>query len=250
MAVAGVLVLAWAWMQNRVRIQALPTPTITSDSPLTKDQSIVEHAKALADKGDLEAAHQKLAECTTDTIQSSADYQSVEARWGKDLLDRADREPDLNARREMAKRVEANKTTAVDLRNRAQVMLRDIETQQTQSAATLALAASATSPSVVSAQPRDASPHPSVAQRDPQTTTPRRPPPQPDPAPPPLPTSKPDRSKTDQAREVLLTNPGLAKSLLMPVVASGKGTPEDVRVLKAACEGLKDRACLDFLRGR
>jgi hypothetical protein len=61
---------------------------------------------------------------------------------------------------------------------------------------------------------------------------------------------RPRHAVTDQARDALLVNPALTKSLLMPVVASGLGTAEDVRILKAACEGLKDRACLDFLRWR
>ena len=61
----------------------------------------------------------------------------------------------------------------------------------------------------------------------------------------------PEHSKLDQAREALLrNNPALAKELLMPTVASGRASPEEVRMLKAACDGLRDRACIDFLRGR
>src|SRR5262249_43544147 len=145
MCVAGVLVLAWAWMQSRVQNQTPPAPPITGESPLTKDQALLEQAKVLADKGDLEGAHAKLAECTTDTIQTSADFVAIETRWAKDLLDRADREP-IDARKEDAKRVEATKTAPVELRNRASAMLRDIEQQQLkdQQAAASAVTASAT----------------------------------------------------------------------------------------------------------
>jgi len=53
-----------------------------------------------------------------------------------------------------------------------------------------------------------------------------------------------------QARDALLANnPSRVKALLMPIVAKGGGTDDDRRMLKAACDGLKDRACLDFLRG-
>jgi pSer/pThr/pTyr-binding forkhead associated (FHA) protein len=251
MAVAGVLVLAWAWMQSRMQNQTVPTPTITSESPLTKDQALVEQAKLLADKGDLEGAHAKLAECTTDTIQSGPDYQSIEARWAKDLLDRADREPDLNLRRDMARRVEGNRTTDVALRKRAQTILQSIEDAQRMAAApTMSTTPAAT---------RDAAPAPTtataIAQREPapqptRRATPPPPPAQPDPTPPPAPT-KPARAPIDAAREALLNgHPEIAKGLLMPIVASGKGTPDEVRALKAACDGLKDRACQDFVRGR
>jgi hypothetical protein len=57
-------------------------------------------------------------------------------------------------------------------------------------------------------------------------------------------------SVSDKARDALLSNdPALAKALLLPVVARGAGTDYDRRMLKAACDGLKDRACLDFLKG-
>src|SRR5215470_2467898 len=36
-------------------------------------------------------------------------------------------------------------------------------------------------------------------------------------------------SKLDQARDVLLTNPALSKQLLMPIVASGRDAPDEVR---------------------
>jgi len=62
--------------------------------------------------------------------------------------------------------------------------------------------------------------------------------------------SFPEQEKVQKAREALLTNPALAKQLLLPVVASGRASPDAVRVLRAACDGLKDRACMDFLRGR
>ncbi len=55
---------------------------------------------------------------------------------------------------------------------------------------------------------------------------------------------------TDDAREALLgDDPATVKALLLPVVASGMASDDDVRLLTAACDGLKDRACLDFLKG-
>ena len=59
------------------------------------------------------------------------------------------------------------------------------------------------------------------------------------------------RPEIEQAREALLQgNPAIAKYLLMTRVASGNAKPEEVRLLQIACEAMKDRACLDFVRGR
>ncbi len=61
---------------------------------------------------------------------------------------------------------------------------------------------------------------------------------------------EPPPSVTDAARDSLLTDPERSKYLLLPRVASGFGTADEARVLRAACEGLKDRPCLDLLNAR
>jgi hypothetical protein len=65
-----------------------------------------------------------------------------------------------------------------------------------------------------------------------------------------LPSYDPAAPRIAQARKALFGHPQRSRELLMPVVASGRATPEEVRVLKAACDGLRDRACIDFLRSR
>jgi hypothetical protein len=58
------------------------------------------------------------------------------------------------------------------------------------------------------------------------------------------------KTQTDIARELVLTDPALVKAMLYPAVASGKGSAEDVKVLRAACQILKDKGCLDWLRDK
>jgi hypothetical protein len=52
------------------------------------------------------------------------------------------------------------------------------------------------------------------------------------------------------ARAALMNgHPEIAKHLLMPVVASGRGTADEVGLLRVACDSLDDRTCVDFLKG-
>ncbi len=61
----------------------------------------------------------------------------------------------------------------------------------------------------------------------------------------------PKKSAVDQAREALLQGrPEAAKTLLLPIAAKGKPSPEELKVLKAACDALKDRACLDVVKAK
>ena len=58
----------------------------------------------------------------------------------------------------------------------------------------------------------------------------------------------PGIATTAEARDALLTDPAFTKHILLPIVASGLGSDEDVRVLRAACTGLDDDFCLMVVR--
>ncbi len=241
-----------AWMRKP---PSQPPQPITNDSPLSKDQTAVDAARALADKGDFEGAHSKLAvDVTTDAMKQSPEFVAIEARWAQDQLTHADKELEPAAKRQILNRVATDGLLRADhpLRVRASDALAALDKP---TAVPSASAPVVTVPSV----PVTAT----VTQRDPPTIPPpgtvrklpTPPPPTadttpPPPVPTPTPTPPPKKSVTEQAREALLANnPSQAKALLMPIVAKGGGSSDDVRLLKAACDGLKDRACLEFLRG-
>ena len=250
--IAGV-VLVVAYVAYMRKPTQPPTQPITNDSPLSKDQAAVDAARALADRGEFEAAHSKLTvDVTTDAMKQSPDFIAIEARWAQDQLNKADKEPDLANKRQILGRVAIDPLLKTDhpLRVRASDALAALDKQATPNP-------SASSPVVTVPSVPVAT---TVAQRDPPPVpapgTTRRPQPTstapattPDPPPPPPPPVV-KKSVSDQAREALLgNNPSQVKALLMPIVAKGAGTDDDRRMLKAACDGLKDRACLEFLRG-
>ncbi len=248
---AGVVIAA-AYMMLLKKPPAIPNPPITGDSPMSKDQTVLDAARALADKGDFEGAHTKLAtEITTDTMRQSADFVATEARWAQDQITRADHETDPSAKRTILSRVATDGLLRADhaLRIHASDAIAALDKPSTTPTASSPVVTVPSVPLPPGTQRPDPVPPPPNTVRRPVPTPP---PPTVDTTPPPVPTppKPPGRSTTEQARDALLTNPSLTKSLLMPVVAGGRGSSEDVRLLKAACEGLKDRACLDFLKGR
>ena len=61
----------------------------------------------------------------------------------------------------------------------------------------------------------------------------------------------PQKSDTERAREALLgetPNPGLARSILHDKVSSGRGSLDDAKLLKAACEKLGDMTCKEMAK--
>jgi hypothetical protein len=73
------------------------------------------------------------------------------------------------------------------------------------------------------------------------------------PAPPSSASLLPDGGKrtiTDTARELVLTDPLLVRAMLYPRIAKGEGNDEDVKILRAACQQIKDKDCLEWLRNK
>ena len=252
--VAGALVVAWAYFQHRAQPTS-PTPTITSDTPLSKDQNALDAARALMEKGDLEGAHTKLAtDIATDTMRQSADFVMIEGRWADDQIARANHETDPSAKKAILTRVSQDPLLKSDhpSRARANEMIAAIEGRP----ATIGTGAAstpivATPPATTVALRPDPPPPPPPPPSPPpprRTASPPPPPPAPDPPSPPKP---PSRSATELAREASLRGDAAGvKSLLINQVAAGRGSAEDVRMLQAACQALHDQPCLEFLKSR
>jgi hypothetical protein len=78
----------------------------------------------------------------------------------------------------------------------------------------------------------------------------------PDAGPPPPPSNAgllPDggkKTQTDVARELVATDPALVKAMLFPKVMNGTANDEDVKILRAACQILKDKGCLQAIKDK
>jgi ABC transport system ATP-binding/permease protein len=248
MCVAGAIIVVLAWLQRRqLPTTGSPPATITSESQISHDVGLVEQARALADSNDLDGAHAKLTEVTNDTVRSSPDFRLIETRWATDVLARARREPDPPAKKALLALV-AQDALLKDspLRTRASDDIEEVDRVATPVFSTPLPASEAvlppTHPTTTTTTHREA------------TSAPRRPPPpSTSAAGSAATTSKPNarsasEQRTEQARDLILTDPAAAKSLLMEVVKSGRGSDQDVRILRSVCQGLKDLACLEFLR--
>jgi hypothetical protein len=78
----------------------------------------------------------------------------------------------------------------------------------------------------------------------------------PDAGPPPPPSDAallPDggrKTQTDVARELVATDPALVKAMLFSKVMNGTASDEDVKILRAACQILKDKGCLQAIKDK
>ena len=66
-----------------------------------------------------------------------------------------------------------------------------------------------------------------------------------------VPMRLPAGDATMLAREAILRgDPATAKALLLPRVAAGRGSADDVRIVHVSCQALHDQPCLEFLKNR
>ncbi len=242
--VAAGVVAGWAYIP-RDRIGPTPPTTSPSLSPGEHDQGVLDDAKKLAEAGDLERAHDRITnEFVNDTLRTSPDYRAIETSWANARLTKAEAEKtDLAKQRSLLQPVERNKDLDGALRERASKMLRELE-------------APAPSTAPLTVTPTPASPREAGVAIAPPTPRPDvvRPPPAPTPivvpAPTPKPPPPPQKSALDRARDVAISDPNQAKSILMPVAARGVASAEEVRLLRTVCKDLGDSVCRKFLDDR
>ena len=262
-AIAGVVVaagLASAYYLYTQRNPGGPKPTapISAVSPSEHDQGVLDEAKKLADANELERAHDKIKnEFLGDTLRTSADYRVIQNRWAQARVSRAEVEVDLTKKRVLLEPVERGEgevdsalrkqagqmLRALDMGNPATPLIPVVPDTPVPSARDAAAAAVVVTP-----------PRPDVTVRPVQTNTvvpnantngavtPAVPTPKPTPA--------PAVSDTERARTALLDDPALAKQLLLVKVLNKKGSPDDFRILLAACKDsrVNDRSCVEKVK--
>jgi ABC transport system ATP-binding/permease protein len=215
------------------------------------EQAIVLDAKKICTVDDCEAAHTAIATQLSEASpwRDSADVQQIEQTWAESILKKARAEADPTARRALLDRLVASPAIDPNQRDQAIEMLAQLDTP-------------APTPSELPLAPgrKDAGTPIAVA----PTSTPT-PPPRPQPtshttvtnataAPPtaaPPPPPKPTANLSEKAREAALNgNPGEVRRLLEAKVMSGHATPEEARLVRAACKQMRDSACADAIQAK
>lgn len=250
--VGAALIVGVVWFM-RQRAEMLPsniTPSVDAD------QAIVVEAKKACTIDDCEASHVAINTRLPEGSpwRDSADFHQIEQLWAESVLKKARAEADPNARRALLQRVVASPKVEANQRKQANDMIAQLVDQPapTPSELPVAVAAKDSGTSLVVAPPTTAPPPPAPTPRPTPTshttvtnatTTQTAPPPAPPPAP------KPTVNVDEKAREAALNGqPALVRQLLEARVMSGHATPEQARLVRAACKQMGDSACAEAIK--
>ncbi len=263
-AVVGLLAVVALFAVRRARLQAATNATVAAGSPagaaamVDPARAALEEAKELAAQGDLDLAHGRIA---TDVVNSPSlregpEVRDIEARWADAVLSRADREPDITTRRMLLNTVAQSTTvdalrrrTAADKLKETDFLGTDIRElpQAAKSAPPPPAAVAEAPPAREPREPREpAAPRSAAAPRpilaaDPwaPTASGRAGSAASTPAPEGSPGKASDLAL--QGRE----GEARARAQLEPRVWGGHATTEEIKMLRAICKHMGDRACAD-----
>ncbi len=242
--VAAGLVALWAYL-GRTGTSPSPQPAPSASAVIDADTASLQDARKLADNGDYEGAHQKVAQLPDSSpARASADFKFIEYSWATNLLLRADTEQDTSVKRQLLERVTGSSSVDPTLRQKASERLIALDL-----------------PGSVPAPSRDAgkmtaTPAQTTAKGPARGTTAPATTPDPTVPLPPPPTSTPRAtsrttgggSAFDRASALVQSgNPAdadKARAILEPRVFNKKATPDEVRLLKSICKNEHDTACV------
>ena len=245
----GALMILGMVIVGTTRHSAAPSPAVTAAAGQQVDSAAatLAAAKALLDQGQIEAAHAKALTIPEDSnARQSADFREIEARWADLLLDRANQENDPAKKRALLNQVAS--TTSVDSvrRKRAasEIALLDngegVDINQLPSAphpkttAEPVATEKVASSGLVRTNPFDAPPKKKKKKTTSHATH-----------------SASTAHTTSKAKEPSGATSGdrsqqtAVKNALKAKVASGKGTDQDKRLLRALCRQLGDMSCVN-----
>ncbi len=196
-------------------------------------------AKALLDQGQIEAAHAKALTIPEDSnVRQSADFHEIEARWADLLLDRANQEDDPAKKRALLDQVA--KTTSVDSvrRKRAASEIALLDNGEGVNVDQLPSAPHSTATAEPSATEKVASS--GLVRTNPFGSPPKK-----------KKTTTAHTASTSKPKEPNGATSGdrsqqtAVKNALKAKVASGKGSDQDKRLLRALCRQLGDMSCVN-----
>jgi pSer/pThr/pTyr-binding forkhead associated (FHA) protein len=244
-----------AWVYTRPRVDQRASTPIAAASP---ERAALDRAKSLSIRGDLEGAHNALTRIPdASPLRSTRDFKDVENRWADDLLERADAENDMTAKRALYQRVAQAISVESSRRKAGADKLQELDAVANTVGNDRIQVPVGSSPAV----PGDAG---AVAHSDARRTLaagePLPPPvgfiPPPVPPPPTLPATTSPRSPVvsvdERERQLALQGTQDSKLLLRQQleqrVNSGKATDTEIRLLISTCKDLGDKPCVQEAR--
>jgi hypothetical protein len=267
-AAVGLLAVVGLFAVRRARLQAATNATAAAGNPagaaviLDPARAALEEAKELAAQGDLDLAHSRIATdvANSPTLREGPEVRDIEARWADAVLSRADREPDMTTRRMLLNSV-AQSTTVDALRRRtAADKLKETDLLGTD-IRELPQVAKSSPPAAVAEAPPVREPKEPREPREPKEPAAPRPAAAPRPilaADPWAPnaanrpggaasTPAPEGSPAKASDLALQGRDGeaRARAQLEPRVWGGHATTEEIKMLRAICKHMGDRACAD-----
>jgi hypothetical protein len=211
-----------------MKSSAAPPPPAPGPVPTQPDDvgaQLLKEARELADKNDIDGAHDKLGKVPENSpVRDDAQFKAIEGKWADAQFEKAQAATDPVEKRRILNSIAATPTVDADRRRRAADMLQQVE------------------PAVPEpVTPRYVPPSTGGGQYVPPTpATPGHTPEPPTPS-----VKATDPKPVDvPAAPGDLQNESIRKSLSAKVW-SGKATESEIRTLKAACSALGDRACRD-----
>jgi pSer/pThr/pTyr-binding forkhead associated (FHA) protein len=219
-------------------LAASAAQTVASGS-IDPSRQLLEEIKQLAAQGDLDAAHQRIMVDATSapTISDAPEAREIESRWADSVLARASVERDIATRRSLLSMVAQATLVDAGRRRIAAEKLKETDYLATDvkelpkakgSQASMANGSPDSPPkprAVLAAdpwsQPAAATRSSSLAAQDPQAS-----------------------KATDLALQGR-DGEAKARAQLEPRVWSGRASPEEIRMLRAICKHMGDRACID-----
>jgi pSer/pThr/pTyr-binding forkhead associated (FHA) protein len=210
-----------------------PEPEVTA-AAIDPATQVLEEARALLEKGEVEAAHLRVTAGIPEesNARQSQAFLDIESRWADMLFEQASRETDLAKKRELLDRIVKTKSVDSARRKRAATELAALEdgmdVNELPPAPTSADTEQAkrTTDQIVRKNPFDTA-----------KTAPKKV------ATAPAPTKEAAPNTAEMATSGDRSKMIAAKNALKAKVASGKGTEQDERMLKALCRQLGDMSC-------
>ena len=215
----GVVVIAAIVMLTRPTAGTGPKPATTEVAHTTAEGAdLLKKAVELLAAKDIEGAHQKVQEIPeTSTVRDEPAVKDVEGAWADSMFAKVEQAPDSAAKKLLLHAVSATPTVDAERRKKAADLVREIEAKEP--------------PPPVATYAGGDFPRPLG------TTVPSA-----------IPSATPSATPAATGGSTIPTGLAAAdakRKALEPKVFGGRGTVDDIRMLKAICSHLGNRECRD-----
>lgn len=231
----GILVIGGILVVVRTGPPAVKGPQNSPPAMATADMQLLNDARVLAEAQTYEAAHNKLLQISESSpVREAPLFAQIEERWADWMFARADQSPEAVDKRQLLQAIASTPTVDGDRRKKAADMIQALTAAEPQRPQPMQQNPGGTAPWQPPVQPGSSDPG------SPATGSPGSP--QPPSAPT---TAKPETTTTPPVTGNAPPNEAAIRRSLEPKVWGGKASIDEIRMLKAICSHMGDRACRD-----